>query len=427
METINNLAKTAVNTANSAVNAVWGSSEEPVSGKQGNVAAGEPYDAGNIEPKESTSTGLASTVDKVVPTELGSKIGLGRDSQQQQTSHHEHGISSGVTGPEKFIEQSQPVRENTGYDNATGSIPKSTSTSHHTSSGLSSGVTGSERVIAETQPARENTGYDNSGAQTSETALRPKKVSSVDTPSYDNDSSSYERTTTYEGEPRFGYGSSTDRSSSARENVSSFRDEDNASSSLGNAGYEGSGPHKEFGSSTGPTDQSKGQQDIRSPDDAQTHPQVSHKRDNVDDADGGVDADTNPEKVKGPGPRPVAEVAKEHGGDAGKATGNEKVAAADDEDDGDGPQKTSHGEGTGEKYVKTSGLAADGGDFDATKPGAGREADRLLETKGVHRDVSDPNKPAAVDKSAGTSGHEEHKEKTSLKDKIKDKLHRHGH
>lgn len=26
--------------------------------------------------------------------------------------------------------------------------------------------------------------------------------------------------------------------------------------------------------------------------------------------------------------------------------------------------------------MKSSGLAADGGDFDATKPGAGREADR---------------------------------------------------
>lgn len=393
---------------------------------------------------------MASAVDKVVPTELSSKVGLGREPQHQQTSHHEHGISSGVTGPEKFIEQSQGVRENTGYDNATGSIPKSTSTSHHTSSGLSSGVTGPERVITETQPARENTGYDNSGVDTSETALRPKKVSSADTPSFDNNSSSYERTTTYEGEPAFDHGSSVGHSSSARENVSSTRNEDNASSSLGNAGYEGSGPHKDFGSSTGPSDQSKGQQDIRSPDDSQTDPQVARKRDNVDDADGGVDADKNPDKVKGPGPRPVAELAKEHGGDAGKATGNEKGAAGDDEDDTDGPQKTSHGEGTGEQYVKTSGLAADGGDFDATKPGAGREADRksypyplnpwpvdansnaigLLETKGVHRDVVDPNKPAAAAEPAGASGHaghEEHKEKTSLKDKIKDKLHRHGH
>jgi hypothetical protein len=43
METINNLA-------NAASKAIWGEGkhEEPVSGKMGNVAAGEPYDAGNI-------------------------------------------------------------------------------------------------------------------------------------------------------------------------------------------------------------------------------------------------------------------------------------------------------------------------------------------------------------------------------------------
>lgn len=40
-----------------------------------------------------------------------------------------------------------------------------------------------------------------------------------------------------------------------------------------------------------------------------------------------------------------------------------------------------HGEdkdnkGTGEQYVKSTGMAADGGDFDATKPGAGKEAER---------------------------------------------------
>ena len=39
-------------------------------------------------------------------------------------------------------------------------------------------------------------------------------------------------------------------------------------------------------------------------------------------------------------------------------------------------QTTSSGEGTGEHWVKSSGTAADGGDFDAAKPGAGREADR---------------------------------------------------
>lgn len=33
-------------------------------------------------------------------------------------------------------------------------------------------------------------------------------------------------------------------------------------------------------------------------------------------------------------------------------------------------------EGTGELWVKSTGMAADGGDFDAARPGAGREADR---------------------------------------------------
>lgn len=41
-----------------------------------------------------------------------------------------------------------------------------------------------------------------------------------------------------------------------------------------------------------------------------------------------------------------------------------------------GPIGGKTNEGTGEQWVKTSGVAAEGGDFDAAKPGAGREADR---------------------------------------------------
>ena len=37
---------------------------------------------------------------------------------------------------------------------------------------------------------------------------------------------------------------------------------------------------------------------------------------------------------------------------------------------------TSKEPGTGTKYEKSTGMAAEGGDFDATRPGAGREADR---------------------------------------------------
>lgn len=105
-------------------------------------------------------------------------------------------------------------------------------------------------------------------------------------------------------------------------------------------------------------------------------------------------------------------------------------------DDQDGPQKESHGEGTGEKWVKSSGMKADGGDFDASAPGAGREADReffsslctleninmvsgLLDDKGVHR-TADPSKDEDG-KKADPSGDKFNK--PSLGDKIKAKLH----
>lgn len=73
-------------------------------------------------------------------------------------------------------------------------------------------------------------------------------------------------------------------------------------------------------------------------------------------------------------------------------------------------------QGTGEEWVKTTGIAADGGDFDVTKPGAGREANRLMEEKGIHR--SEPGKPAPPPDISNT-----HKDKVPLGQKIKDKLH----
>ncbi|OCK74921.1 hypothetical protein K432DRAFT_362904 [Lepidopterella palustris CBS 459.81] len=87
-------------------------------------------------------------------------------------------------------------------------------------------------------------------------------------------------------------------------------------------------------------------------------------------------------------------------------------------DNPDGQGHSNEEAGTGERWVKTTGLAAEGGDFDATKPGAGREADRLLEAKGIHK--SEPGKPAESrhpDATAGT------KERISIGDKIKNKLH----
>ena len=43
-------------------------------------------------------------------------------------------------------------------------------------------------------------------------------------------------------------------------------------------------------------------------------------------------------------------------------------------DDAEGSEE----KGTGQEHVKTTGFASEGGDFDATKPGAGKEAEREL-------------------------------------------------
>ncbi|KAI1841343.1 hypothetical protein JX265_007895 [Neoarthrinium moseri] len=169
-----------------------------------------------------------------------------------------------------------------------------------------------------------------------------------------------------------------------------------------------------------PADTTKGQNDIRDPENPQTNP-----KNQPSDVDNTGDGPNEAQKLDGPGPKPLEEVAKEHGGDAGNSdtkiasgASDSKKGEAEPEDPND-PRAPSKGEGTGEKYIKTSGLAADGGDFDASKAGAGREADRLLEQKGIHVTKGD-NKGAS-----DTSVNSGEKEKKSLGAKIKEKLHRH--
>jgi hypothetical protein len=83
--------------------------------------------------------------------------------------------------------------------------------------------------------------------------------------------------------------------------------------------------------------------------------------------------------LKGPGPRPLEEIAREHGGDAGVRGGSggpgDVVGQHQRRDSGKGLAEDGE-RMRGEEHVKSSGLVADGGDFDASRPGAGREADR---------------------------------------------------
>ncbi|KND92808.1 hypothetical protein TOPH_02539 [Tolypocladium ophioglossoides CBS 100239] len=149
------------------------------------------------------------------------------------------------------------------------------------------------------------------------------------------------------------------------------------------------------------------------------------------DDEGGSDTKV---KIMGAGPKPLATVAKEHGGDAGNKNetskgGSDKPATgADGAGNSHDSSDKKESEGTGEQYVKTTGFAADGGDFDATKPGAGREADRLLEQKGAHHEGGsdkDAHKDTHKDNSSFSSGSKDSKDKPSLGERIKNKLHRH--
>jgi len=78
----------------------------------------------------------------------------------------------------------------------------------------------------------------------------------------------------------------------------------------------------------------------------------------------------------------------QHASEATPSTSNESHPQAGTPSQ---PQQEQKGEESDQKpeaghlWVKTTGTAAEGGDFDAAKPGAGREADRLLEESGIHR------------------------------------------
>ncbi|KFY19090.1 hypothetical protein V491_04593, partial [Pseudogymnoascus sp. VKM F-3775] len=95
---------------------------------------------------------------------------------------------------------------------------------------------------------------------------------------------------------------------------------------------------------------------------------------------------------------------------------------------GEGMRRTSGaGEGTGELWVKSSGMKADGGDFDASAPGAGREADRLLTEKGIKRSGADEKKVTGqmdIKPPNGGNSNSEGEKMAGLKDKLKSKLHK---
>ncbi|KAF7900082.1 hypothetical protein EAF00_004418 [Botryotinia globosa] len=86
---------------------------------------------------------------------------------------------------------------------------------------------------------------------------------------------------------------------------------------------------------------------------------------------------------------------------------------------------TGTGTGTGEKHIKSSGLVAEGGDFDATRPGAGKEADRLLGRDGKGAVGGNTEMGSEEDHDHGDGEGKKEGKLTHLKEKIKEKLHKH--
>ncbi|KAK4194272.1 hypothetical protein QBC40DRAFT_38230 [Triangularia verruculosa] len=284
METINTIK-------DAATKAIWGDPEahkEPVSGRMGNTAAGEPYDAGNIE---SSSAALKTTNPnpEVEPVNTPLKT-ENKDKVITNAEFNKHANPSATS-----VELPPPTpNEKAAIATAITAKPDTSSNKDTTAAVTTKPDTGSSKVDtnpAKTQPSSHIPGDSTHAQNDTRAPTNPLAV------------------------------------------------------------------HHSVGE-TGKPDAKK----------------------NVDDSGDGVDKSDNPVKIDGPGPRPLEVVAKENGGDAGAKAREEKKGQRSSSVD----TQEDHESGTGELYVRSSGLKADGGDFDAAKPGAGKEADRLMEEEKLH-------------------------------------------
>lgn len=387
METVNSVAA-------AAARAVWGDTtannetkgQEPVSGKVGDTNKGEPYDAGNL----GTTAATGSTSEFSKNTGTGSTPTTGLTNETTPTNFSKD-TSTDATPSVGLTDRTKPTdfSQNTESEPyVAGDINSNTTSTNVTKPADFSQSTGTEST-PNTRLTDKTTSTDFSKTGTDSTANTG--LTNKTTPS------DFSKNTDTDATPNTG---STDETKAAH-----------FSKNTGTATTDDATPNTastEMKMRDQPEDTTTGQNDTRDPEDPQTHPKSAPT--DVNDADEGVNS---AQTLDGPGPKPLDEVAHEHGGDAGKE-GN----TASTRDTPDNADKNLGEKGTGEQYVKSSGLKADGGDFDATKPGAGKEADRLMETKGIHN----PNEDA---KHSSHEGSGDTTEKKSLGQKIKEKLHKH--
>lgn len=284
---------TVSNVATQAVNLVWGDSSderEPISGAQGNVSSGEPYDAGNMDASDQQNMSTVTGSNPNISTTSNANV-IGDQASRKSVDTHGQNVNLGAQASEASAERRQATEDESG-------------------NGTSDNVSGVR-------------------ADTSDNGFAKKHHSA------END----QKNKTTEG-----------------------------------------GEFKSLSNNTDPEGE----------------------------------GDTNM-KVMGDGPKPLEVVAREHGGDAGN--GGEVDTQHDGSVADDADASKQENKGTGEMHVMTTGFAADGGDFDATKPGAAKEADRLM----VEKNGSGFNSSGGKIDGETTNGDG----KPSLGARIKNKLHKH--
>ncbi|KAL1626026.1 hypothetical protein SLS56_007000 [Neofusicoccum ribis] len=414
METINNIAT-------SASKLIYGdpkaeqSGQEPVSGQTGRGTAEEPYDSGNLEGNPELGGKSAQETREYPTSSVGHQAGSHSTATAIALDPH-IGASQSVDTQARNTDGSDIGSTTTGAASSLGADAGSTSLVDRTkdfgesqdanfqtaetkipSSDNKTGVAGTDTSVP-TSGATSNPLSDGSAATTATSAAQGGAIR----PEHQTEGTGV--TSLHSNDP---HGSDVRPS------------ESNASSGseriLAGAGTTSAGGFSKAEPSVG-ADPSSAQKPVakqQGGDKPTAVPTTSTETDAVKDK-----KDEGEAALAKRGPN-------DHSGEPLKVhDGSEKKEAHSGQDGGD--TKSGEEQGTGEKHVKTTGFKADGGDFDASLPGAGREADRLLEQKGVHKSsgaggAADSSKNDSVSpaRSAGSG----EKTKTSMGTKIKEKLH----
>ncbi|KAJ2974039.1 hypothetical protein NQ176_g6261 [Zarea fungicola] len=406
METLSQMATSAAKLAFGDKN-----NTEPVSGVQGDVSRGQPYDAGNLGTQ--------------IPFNCVASVKLWPTNLQAIDPVEQEQVSENLSGKEYHDVDSSDAAYTTGSRTTGVAI---------TSSDKTSSVPGqfpSGQDVTKSLNTGNITTATNETSDSGFTHQRQHGINAPESKPSEQDLTGGVVTTSTNHTTDSGFTSPGDDMRGARNTSNQVFDNDNNNNNNNdNYNYKNNGGNDNSGNN-----QKEVEQVARSTSDkdqdAPSGDSFNHSSPSKVPSTDNDNATNN--KLSGPGPRDVAVIARENGGDAGNV-GNRRsdTASASSGDinkdiNNAGSNEGSDEKGTGEQYVKSSGLHADGGDFDATKPGAGREADRLLEQKGISTTTSGGSGHSGSGsgdndiKSQSSGG----KEKHGIVDKIKEKLHKH--